>query len=70
MINKIKQFCQRQQRVSVAELSTHFKCEVSFLEPILSLLVRKGYLRCEERMGCAQCPVRCQSIQCFYIWAL
>ena len=69
LIHQVKQFCKIQQRVSVAQLCAHLKCEASFLEPLLGLLVRKGYLRCETPTGCAQCPVRCQTIQPIYIWA-
>ncbi|MCD6055862.1 MAG: FeoC like transcriptional regulator [Gammaproteobacteria bacterium] len=58
----LKNYLQKQQRVSLQQLALQFKEDSALIEGMLSHFIRKGQLReCRcEITACKRCPLQCR----------
>lgn len=59
MIREIREYIKERERVSMQELSIHFKMEKSALEPIVARLEKNGLVTTEKDEKCAGCADSC-----------
>lgn len=59
MLRDIRQFIKERRRLSMQELSVHFKMDQSALEPILEQLEQRGFIKTDYDRKCTGCSKSC-----------
>ena len=59
MVREIRNFIKERKRVSLQDLSIHFKMDKSALDPILEQLKQRGYITTEHDQECTGCAKSC-----------